>query len=613
MNKNITAGVICAAAVAIYVVGWLLLPSLQGSKRTVEQEASVQVERARRLLHRYDPRLAYKVFLTDDLAEQGFELEPDVVSDDLTDAYQEAHGAMWAAFQPVDWVMGDTQAARANYSNLTRQISDGIRGQDQLVQSNEELLDDALQAVEQALEITEGDESSRFDAEATRLKAVILCQMGMADRTQARLYRRTGDSFRRELIALAAAATESVAARELVASSNIDAEISRLHEQTAQIDALVVEDEKTLADVQRRIAELEAQLKTAEAKRAEADAARQQLRVAGIDFSDPNGGERFRERSETLEAAFRAADRQAKQLMYGSYPNAHIDASHDYILGRYVEGKSTTGLTIRRGLLHERNDRDVLLVRLDDLRRGIEAVRGEIGRLQTMRDAYLGTQQEAVRRIGEGAEQATEIYAELNRIDAEAFTMEDDALDAFEECAEAAKQATDSTDMWLREGADRATGSSPEMDPFATQGNSRWMKGYVAAQIADARLARAWVYCDRYNTYSLNARVVAVVAKTLGLDEADSQAEREKALEAQDLGVAEVTEAMKTLEAAHKDTGRQWTLAAQAAGTMYLMTLLGHQDYLEDTIEAYRKAVQGREDNEAAKVFVSRLNSLEQR
>lgn len=607
------AGIVCAAAITAYGVGWFLLPYFQASERTVEREASVQAERARRLLHRYDARLAYTVVLTDDLAEQGFELEPDVVSDDLADEYQEAHGRMWDAFHPVDWVGDDTRAARANYENLARQISEGIRGQNQLVEDNEELLDEALRAVQEALAITRGNASSRSHAEATRLKAVILYHQGTAERVRARLHRRTGDSYRRELIALAATATESDATRDLVASSNIDGEIARLFEQTAQIDALIADDEKALAEVEGRITELEDRLHAAGVRRTEADAARQQFMAAGIDFSDPFGPERFRERSETLDQAFRTADREGKQLLYGSYPNAEIDASQDYLSGQYVEAGSTTALTTRRGLVHERNDRVVLLATLEGLRGGAEDVRAEIGRLQTMRKTYQAAQTESITLLEKGAEEASEIYAELNRIDAEAFTMEDQALDLFEESAKAAEQAARFTDTWLREGSNRAVGSSPEMNPFAARGSNRWMKGYILAQAADARLAKAWVYHERHTAYTVNAEVLSIVAGILKPAEANGESEREKAAEARERGVEEVVLAMGTLDTAHGDSGRHWTLAAQAAGTTYLLALFGHQDYVADTIAAYRNAVQGRENDELARVFVSRLNRLEQR
>ncbi|MGD2108509.1 MAG: hypothetical protein PVI86_03865 [Phycisphaerae bacterium] len=613
MNKNLTAGIVCAAVVVLYAIGWTMLPSLQRAARGVDRDASVQVERARRLLHQYDPRLAYKAVLTDDLVDLGFELDPDEVSEDLADEYQQARDELWGAYEPQDRVGDETRPARPGTGNFARQIDEGMRGQDRLVEENDALLDAALTAVEQALAINQGDESSRFHAEATRLKSTILYQKGMAARVRAQLYRRLGTGYRRELIALASEATESVAARDLIAASNIDIEIEKLRQQGADIERLVAQNEETLRRVDGRIATLEEQLAAASARRDQGDAARRKHQSDGIDFTDPNGPERYREQAKSLSSAFRAADRETKQLMYGSYPNAEIDASQDYVSGRYVEGGSSTGLTTRRGLVHERNDRAVLHAKLDGLRRGAEAVRAEIGRLETMRQAYAAAETEAARRIKDDAQDATDVYEELNRIDSEAFAIEDNALELLGNAAEEAERAAEYTSRWLREGRDRADGASPDASPFAAQANARWMTGFVTAQIADACLAKAWVYYDRYNAYSSNAKVLTTIAGTLGLDEADSTAEQEKAQDAHDRGVEEIAEAMNALESAHGEAGRHWTITAQAAGTAYLMALFGHDDYVADAVEGYRKALQGREDADVAKVFAARLSRLEQR
>ena len=71
--------------------------------------------------------------------------------------------------------------------------------------------------------------------------------------------------------------------------------------------------------------------------------------------------------------------------------------------------------------------------------------------------------------------------------------------------------------------------------------------------------------------------------------------------------------AMAVLERAHGRAERHWTLAAQAADATYLLAMFGREDYLPDAVEAYRKAVSGRESDAYAKPFVARLNRLEGR
>ena len=71
--------------------------------------------------------------------------------------------------------------------------------------------------------------------------------------------------------------------------------------------------------------------------------------------------------------------------------------------------------------------------------------------------------------------------------------------------------------------------------------------------------------------------------------------------------------AMAVLQEAHADADRHWTITAQAGGANYLLSLFGHPSYLDEAIEAYRKAVQGREDSRIAGKFVTRLRQLEGR
>lgn len=149
---------------------------------------------------------------------------------------------------------------------------------------------------------------------------------------------------------------------------------------------------------------------------------------------------------------------------------------------------------------------------------------------------------------------------------------------------------------------------------MAARMNDGWMSGHIAVQEADARLARAWVYADRHRAYHELAASLASVGEPLQLAEADVEAERIKSQDSRDSATEEVETAMEILRRAHGKTGEgNWTITAQAAGATYLMTLLGYDGYLSETIEGYRKALQGRETEPFAKVFSKRLAELEDR
>jgi len=85
--------------------------------------------------------------------------------------------------------------------------------------------------------------------------------------------------------------------------------------------------------------------------------------------------------------------------------------------------------------------------------------------------------------------------------------------------------------------------------------------------------AQAWIEYDRYLASSQDAAVLALVIKSLGLKEADPESERAKSAAARDAGIEEVTKAMEVLEKAYRKADKHWTLAAQAAGTTYLLVL----------------------------------------
>ncbi len=616
MNKQIVGAVVAVAALGFCAGGYWLLPALQGAQRTVETDASEQVERARRLLHQYNASLGYKSLLTDQLGERGIEVDPQDLSDEVEDEYQQIHAAMWEAYQPTDWRGDRLSPAHASYGNMPRQIEEGLRGLARVAGENERFLDDALRAVDDALAITVGDESSRSHAEANRLQAVVLYHKGLAAWTRAQLHRRQGDRYRRELAGLAAGAAAARSVTELVAKSNIEAETARLEEEGDREEDSIAEDRDSIAAVEDIIEEMENRLMVTERRRDDAARAFARLKTQGIDFSDPNGAERFRLSLERLNLEYRNADREAHALEYGTLPNAQMEQGGDFLTGRYLENGTTTDLTARFGLVHHRNRRLVLAARIDRMEEALENLRADVSRLEDMRDAYEADQRRAVEQIAAAASEASDTYTELNRVEAEAFTFEENALALLDRSAQASQSASRHAEQWVSAAADRTRTLSPEAkerSAFNSRANMGWLGAHIAAQEADARLAKAWIHYGRYHAYSHNAAILDKVVDALQLREADAEAERTKVQHAHDVGVEEISQAMHILERAHRQTGRHWTFTAQAAGTAYLLVLFGHEDYLDDAIETYREAVKGREDETFAATFVSRLSRLESR
>ena len=148
---------------------------------------------------------------------------------------------------------------------------------------------------------------------------------------------------------------------------------------------------------------------------------------------------------------------------------------------------------------------------------------------------------------------------------------------------------------------------------FSLRDKTSWIGGHIAAQVADARLAKAWIYYDRYVAYTRNAVLLEKFGDLLQLREADSQSERTKASEAHDSGVKEIEQVMARLKKAHGDSKKHWTFVAQQGAVYHLMAMFGHAEYFADAILSYRNAVTGREDRRPARPFVTQLNRLERR
>jgi hypothetical protein len=243
-------------------------------------------------------------------------------------------------------------------------------------------------------------------------------------------------------------------------------------------------------------------------------------------------------------------------------------------------------------------------------------LKSDLQRLKGIRTAGEASQTDAVRRIGEASPLAAKAFEEISRVESEAATVEDAALKVLEEAAKTAQAAAGANDAWVssaREHTQNLAAEIKERSAFAERENDEWMAGHIAAQTADARLEKAWIYYDRFASATENVRVLTDAKATLGLNEADPAAEQTKADEARTKGIEEVTKAMEVLEKAHRRAERHWTLTAQAAGTTYLLSLFGNTDYTADAIATYRDALKGRETDKTTEKLAARLRRLEQR
>ncbi len=619
VKQNLIVNVVAVSALFLCGIGWLVLPSLQGAQRTVDVEAAIHVERARRLLDGYNFGWEYKSLLLDRLAEFDVDVDvedPDALSEVSADEYQVKHEQLWKAYEPTDWEGPSPRPRSANYGNLGRQIREGIAARTELIEENRLRLDQALVAVKEALSVTSGDASSRSYAEASRLKAVIYYHMGLAEWLGARVTRLQAGRYRAQLAALATQAAEFDAARSLVNDSGVEQHIETLNARLADAEGQLRRHKEELAELDATVRDFKTRIGAAQSRASTARAALGELQARGIDFSDPDAGKTFRTQLMEQDRLYREALREVQSLKAGSYPFAKIDHSGDFLRGRYVENGSSDNLTVEHGLQHFEHKWEVLAAGVGEQERAMEDFHADIARLEGMKAAYLQLQDRAVQQIAEVADKAVDAYAELNRVESEASAIEESALDQLEQSAGIAVQAASAARLRVdnaREMTRSVSSRAKQRSGIAKRTKDKWMGGFMTAQEADARMAKAWIYYARYEAHNQVANVLTRVSQSLQLKEADLEAERGNATRARDAGIEEITKAIGRLEQAHKATNRHWTMVAQEAGAFYLLSMFGETSYRTDAIEAYRNALKGRETEKYAQRFAAALRRLESR
>ncbi len=606
-------------AAGLCLLAWIFLPSLESSRRSVDADASVHLERARRTLHQYDSELAHRSLLLDQLRDADVDVDlqdTQSIVDNAADEYQENHASLWASFEPRDWQQDPPRTAKASYGNLGTQIRDGVKTRGVLTAQNAKLLKDALAEVDQALAVLSSDESGSSHFEANRLKGVIQYHRGVSERLRAGGQRDEGEAIRRKMVRLANEASFWAAGKTLVADSGIAGQLQTVKDRIAELERELAQDQETAEALDKSIRDFETRIADAKSRSEQARAELERLQGAGVDFSDANGAETFDTQVTAQDARYRAAVREMLSAQAGRLPQAEIDASGDFLRGRYIENGSSTDLTVEPGLSHYRDERQIVGARVAGLQEAVAAFGADLTRLEGIRAANQIEQDEAVRRISEAAGVAAESYTELSRVESEASAIEEGAGKILDQSISASQQAAAAVEKWISEARERTQNLAPETkerSAYAARENDDWLAGHIAAQSADARMQKAWMQYDRFTSATENAEVLSALNAVVRLPEADPVAERTKADEARTAGVEEITKAMEVLEKAHRRAEKHWTLTAQAAGTTYLMSLFGYPDYVADAVDGYRKALQGRETDKATEKLTARLKRLENR
>ncbi len=618
VDQKLIPGVVLIVSLVACAAGWVMLPALQSADASVDAQASVHLERARRIAHGYSHGLSFKSLLLDRMAELGVNVymeDADELLEEYADEYQNLHQDRWDAYQPYDFSGTDMppSTARAGYGNIPRQVRDGISARENLLAENDKGLDQALAEINEAMSVTAGDASARSHAEANRLKGVVLTQQAIATRLSATIFRRQAMPLRNELRALGA---KTVTATGSEAAAGAD-QTSALKGQLAATETILAEKKAALSSLDRQIAGFESRLADA---RGRADAARatiNDLKIAGIDFSRADGAEAFQAALTEADRSFRAADAEARALEFGTLPNARIDNTGDFLTGSYVDPDTGGTPNTEPGLKHYQRDRAVLGREVELGQVAVDGFRSDISRLEGLAAALAAEGQSKERTVREARERAGEVFTDLSQLESEAYAAEDDAVALLDQAARAFRTAAQGANDWIADGRTAASNlSSPAAkgrSAHVMQSEASWMAGHIQAQQADALIEKSRIYRTRFKDQSRTAAALSAFAEPLGLREADPDAELAAATEAHDAAVDEIDQAVRLLQSAFNGANRHWTFVAQMAAVNELMAGLGHAQYTADAVETYRSAIDSRRDDPAARPFVARLEELEAR
>jgi|GEM_PF-1346766 len=620
VKLQMSLGIALIVAVAVTGVGWMVLPSLQASNLTVGAEAAAHVERARRIMQRFEPYIERESVLLDVLHEAGVDVdveEPGALADEFGAEYENEVKASWAAYPPRDWPddpldwQDDPRKVNPSFGNIGKDMEAAVSERAAMIEANVETLEEALSEVNEALAVSGGGADARSYTEANRLKGKIEYYRGLIEWRRADAKRREADRVRVSLMDIAGELAEDLATQSLVVDSGVDEQIRALREDEAKTEEVIADRRSRLGEMEAKIAELERAIAdaTASADRAESDM--QHLRDQGV---GQGGAASFAQAYTAADQKYRAALRRIQSLRAGDYTNASVQPVGEYLRGAYTTPDSGVEPSITYGLTYYQDRKTVLAAEIAALEQGLEDHRAAMLRLEGVRaqlekDAGRAkSEAPAVRAAG------TEAYDELNRIESEAFELEQTALDALDQAAQLAQQAVRNAQQDASAAGDRlqkVSAENREASAYDLVQKQRWVGGQIEAEVADAHLAKAWIFYQRYAAASRNAEVLAGFSGSLQLAEADIESERAKAKDAHDAGVAEISLAMERLQQAHKSTDRQWAIVAQQGTANSLMAMFGHPEYLKDAVAAYRNAVGGREDQPSARPFVEYLTRLE--
>jgi len=632
VSKPLLSGVVIAVAFLVAGGVYLAAPALISGQARVDTEVRDHVERARRLLAKVSQNKERLAMVLEALRAAGVEdldderlaelVEQDrELLDDARDRLQEVLRRRDPQRQALEAQLGEVGGVPLvppprdfgrNVGQMVQAIREGLNARQRILAENARLLDEALAAIQEGLNVQHGDASGRQDPAALNMQGVILYAQGCALHRQARPLRDQAHKPRRELLAVSAELALLDGEQQFVADSNMDTAIRQAREDLAGRTTGLDELNAQVASLSSKITDLDARLAEQQTVADEARRALDALVDKGPDLNDPQGFDKFAAEYGAQSLLYREALRQAQILEFGTLANAKIDESGDFISGRYTPVAGSERISPQPGLYHCRAELGDLQARAEQTGQMLAALGSQVEVLEASKARLARQAAEAAARAAELQTRAADAYESMTDLLDRAESLESEAiakLDAAFRAFNGAAAQIQSQQAEASEAVAALSQEASERSARAAFSSNRWPAASDRARAADAKLRLAMIHYDRYRDLTADSGILAGLPDALEI-EADPEDLSEQAEEAGTEGFAAAEEAIDILYRASRDLNQHFSVAAEIASAYYLQSLFGRPDRVAAAIENYQAAVEGREDNPAVRRYVERLDQI---
>ena len=646
--KEVQAFFITTLVVVAILAGFgLTAGMLEAPQTSVEREINARVELAQRLLESYAPSSSALAL------ELEQELEP--LSGDAPPATDD------------EVVMGEDQLARVisqftqGASQLGQQFQEitgdapsappGARDALAGVRSNEAMLDQALRAITEAVQMSEGSGESAYSGsshvEATRLRALLIYYKADLLRRKAELQHQVArehrDRFERvydqwqttdnrirslgyDLAAHMESSTDTQPADSKL--DPIPERVKALETQAKQVAGDIKTTQQLVDELTAIVNDLQTKLDAASSQASRAHARMLELESKGVDTSDPSALPAFKDAYTAASEAYRAASREAQILEFGAIRNTKIDTEDENeLITAPLAPRGPGEMTPSVGLRARQAELAGAQTRLERQQALLAEINKQIadlnGRETRIRDRVAKLEQ----RKRDLASQATEAVTPAMKAAGDANAMQTEAIDLLSGQGVSAAAAAKRAAAQRKQAARNKQAESPESpdERLAMMAGDKFTEGHASALGGDIHYLQALIELQQADNLVDHADMLRGIermsldtqALSGGADVAltDMEAAETAAAEARQRAAQAVEEAIPAYEEAAGALGDLWNIHVSLGAAHHLRALAepdpeAAQAHRDNAAKEFERSIRDRQDRPEAGSLRPIIDSL---